>query len=936
MDTFERAATRAIVTCHPKEAVARLGGHADDGLSSAEIARRREVSGPNELAKGDGETACAKFLEQLKEPLILLLFGSAVVSSLLGQYDDALSIAVAVLIVTTVAYVQESRSAETLKALGNLIPPRCLVVRSSRPASDIAAADLVPGDIVVISTGDRVPADCRLVEAVELVVDESSLTGESEPVSKTQDWRGPLPTCDQVPLAECQTILFAGTFVRFGRGRAVVVTIGPKTEVGAAAQELESLEPGRTPLQQGMDALGRKLSAASIAVIVVIGVVGLIRGEALLDVFTVGVSLAVAAIPEGLPICVAVTLALGVMRIAQRNAIVKRLPAVEALGCADVLCCDKTGTLTKGEMRVAEAKCGAWSLRRTLEGKWECKRDGDRDWRSDLGLPGSIEACFDVCCLCSNATVAHGNPTEVALLAAAQELGVTDRRPSTVRVSEVAFSSERKRMEVRVKDGNETCTYVKGALESLNFDAESKWRDESMAMAVRGLRVLALLKSDGRSSQLLGLIGLADPPRESARSAVKQLQARGTRVVMLTGDGRETAVAIAKKVGILGGDQDGLVLSGSELDQLAAGSLKASDLADDDTPGGTLFCGSPQRDPDRVSSVVQRVAVLYRVSPRHKLAVVRLLRQAGRVVAMTGDGVNDAPALRAADVGVAMGKAGTDVAKEAADVVLADDELASIVHAVDEGKAIFHNIRNFLTFQLSTSLAALGIVAGAKVLGLPPPLNPTQVLWINIIMDGPPAQSLGVEPCDAAVKLQPPRKRDEPVITDKMARRVLSSAALVTFGTLYVFATELAKDSTGETSTRHDTTMTFTTFVFFDLINALTCRSDVALVGTSRLPLCANTAFAVAICFCLVGQLLVVYTAPMQRVFGTEALSLHDVGVCALVASTVLPLDIFRKLDLLHGRLPCVRPRLFSSAPSKKDDDEEEDFLERKNSLGVV
>ena len=497
-------------------------------------------------------------------------------------------------------------------------------------------------------------------------------------------------------------------------------------------------------------------------------------------------------------------------------------------------------------------------------------------------------------------------------------------------MSEVAFSSERKRMEVRVKDKNGTFTYVKGALESLNFDAEQKWADENSQMAVRGLRVLALLKSDGRTTQLLGLVGLADPPRESALQAVTELHERGTRVVMLTGDGRETAVAIAKKVGILG---DGLVLSGSELDQLASGSLKASDLTDEDTPGGTLFCGSPRRDPDRVSSVVQRVAVLYRVSPRHKLAVVRLLRQAGRVVAMTGDGVNDAPALRAADVGVAMGKIGTDVAKEAADVVLADDELGSIVAAVDEGKAIFHNIRNFLTFQLSTSLAALGIVAGAKVLGLPPPLNPTQVLWINIIMDGPPAQSLGVEPCDSAVKLQPPRKRDEPVITDKMARRVLSSAALVTAGTLYVFSSEFAKDGI-DSSTRHDTTMTFTTFVLYDMVNALTCRSDVALVGTSRLPIFANKAFVVAIACCLVGQLLVVYTAFGQRVFGTEALSMHDVGVCAFWASLVLPLDILRKLNLFGNRMGWI-VSWGASAPSKKVDDDE-DFMERKNSLGVV
>ena len=445
-------------------------------------------------------------------------------------------------------------------------------------------------------------------------------------------------------------------------------------------------------------------------------------------------------------------------------------------------------------------------------------------------------------------------------------------------------------------------------------------------MASRGLRVLAVLKSDDKGTRLLGLLGISDPPRPSAREAVARLAERGTRTIMLTGDGRETAVAVARAVAVLPEDADvgagaDLVLSGDEFDQLAAGG----DGADAAPPGGALVCGSRRDRDDHAAAVLRRVAVLYRVSPRHKLDVVRVLRRAGCVVAMTGDGVNDAPALKAADVGVAMGVAGTDVAKEAADVVLANDELLCILHAVDEGKAIFHNIRNFLTFQLSTSLAALGIVAGAKLLGLPQPLNPMQVLWINIIMDGPPAQSLGVEPCDEAVRRQPPRKRDEPTITDAMVFRVLSSAALVAAGTLAVFSAELAKDGTGEGSTKHDTTMTFTVFVLFDMVNALTCRSQTNLVGSAKLPVCANAAFGVAISACVLGQLLVVYCPPLQRVFGTEALSGRDVLVCAAVASSVLALDVARKLYVILGcavgaRLGGRIPRFFASAPSKKDD----------------
>ena len=937
MSGVGRAAERKLVFCGCEDACALLKTDADRGLDDGDVASRRLAYGPNELAEEEEEGACRKFLEQLKEPLILLLFGSAVVSSLLGQYDDAISIAVAVLIVTLVAYVQEAKSEQTLKALASLVPPRALAVRGGRPAADVAAADLVPGDVVVVAAGDRVPADVRLVEAVELLVDESSLTGESEPVDKVADARDDAEAAapGAAPVTDCRTLLFAGTFVRYGRGRGVVACTGSRTEFGIAAQELKDLEPGRTPLQQGMDSLGKKLSAASIAVIVAIGLVGVLRGEPILDVFTVGVSLAVAAIPEGLPICVAVTLALGVMRIARHKAVVKRLPAVEALGCTDVLCCDKTGTLTKNEMVMTEARCGAWLLRRGPRGGWECSVDvpagGDREWLAldgeDALLPQPVLAALDASSLCSNAELDAGQPTEVALLRAARELGVADRRRSTTRVSEVAFSSERKRMEVRVaeRDGS-VGTYVKGALEALTFDADPRWHREASTMASRGLRVLAVLKSDDKGTRLLGLLGISDPPRPSAREAVVRLAERGTRTIMLTGDGRETAVAVARAVAVLPEDADvgggaDLVLSGDEFDQLAAGG----DGADAAPPGGALVCGSRRDRDDHAAAVLRRVAVLYRVSPRHKLDVVRVLRRAGCVVAMTGDGVNDAPALKAADVGVAMGVAGTDVAKEAADVVLANDELLCILHAVDEGKAIFHNIRNFLTFQLSTSLAALGIVAGAKLLGLPQPLNPMQVLWINIIMDGPPAQSLGVEPCDEAVRRQPPRKRDEPTITDAMVFRVLSSAALVAAGTLAVFSAELAKDGTGEGSTKHDTTMTFTVFVLFDMVNALTCRSQTNLVGSAKLPVCANAAFGVAISACVLGQLLVVYCPPLQRVFGTEALSGRDVLVCAAVASSVLALDVARKLYVILGcalgaRLGGRIPRFFASAPSKKDD----------------
>jgi len=697
---LDRCTSRAVVLPPPATFAEKLFVDASQGLSPTEVATRQKIHGPNELSQDEPETACSKFLAQLKEPLVLLLFGSAVVSTLLGQYDDAVSIAAAVLIVTFVAFVQETRSEQSLKALASLVPPRAVVVRGGLVAAELRASELVPGDVVVVSAGDRVPADCRVVECNELLVDESSLTGESEAVAKVAILAAEaLKRCSEAPegqlcLSDCRTVLFAGTFVRAGRARCIVVCTGMLTEFGRAAQEMKDLEPGRTPLQQGMDDLGRRLSAGSIVLILGIGVVGIARGESVLEVFQVGVSLAVAAIPEGLPICVAVTLALGVMRIARRNAVVKRLPAIEALGCTDVLCVDKTGTLTKNEMTLTEVLCQGWRLRRRPDGRFEAmqtvaQRRAPRphDERDDDGeeeekwfdvehstVPEAIRSALDCCCLCSNAEITAGQPTEVAMLVAANALGVADRRASTVRTHEIAFDSDRKRMEVQVVDrpGSQPRRYVKGALDAVLADAEADEPDVARRgasdMARRGLRVLAVATSNNATGTLkfVGVVGISDPPRSTARPAVKALQTRGTRVLMLTGDGRETAVAIAKQCGILPDDffdgannDDGdAILSGTELEAASSTRLQA----------GFSEC-------DAFDRLVSRAAVLYRVSPRHKLDVVRSLQRCGRVVAMTGDGVNDAPALKAADVGVAMGVRGTDVAAEAADVVRESGEI---------------------------------------------------------------------------------------------------------------------------------------------------------------------------------------------------------------------------------------------------------------------
>lgn len=981
-----RCTSREIVYASPEDVCSMFRCEATTGLSSEEAARRlREDYGPNELEQDVPDHPCVKFAAQLKEPLILLLFASAIISLCLGQYDDALSIALAVLIVTFVAFVQEVRSEESLKALASLVPHKANVLRDGTLTTQLAK-ELVPGDVVEILAGARIPADCRIIECVEFLVDESSLSGESEPVTKVEESRERPDKAHQngarsprspssllLPVSECETTVFMGTFARGGRCRGVVVCTGGQTEFGRAAAEMKELEAQRSPLQQGMDELGKRLSFASICVIVAIGIAGVLRGERLLDVFTIGVSLAVAAIPEGLPICVAVTLALGVIRMARRNAVVKRLPAVESLGCTDILCVDKTGTLTMNEMALSEVWCPPvvrggdkhreLRLRRRREdgGEKFCLVVENREYSAHV-LPSPICRAVDAACICSNATLGgdedgHGGvglPTEVAVLEAARDLGVDDRRSQLRRIHEVPFSSDRKRMDVTVQGEG---TFVKGAFEAIkptlfyysnenvaspmDENVKGMIRDAMQELSSRGLRVVTVAQTATPASAtprtktslyettdvdvatdslslrrmpdktptrvafeeeerapplvFLGLLALSDPARPSALEAVSALKDRGVKIIMLTGDGRDTARAIARDVGILSENRN-LDASGEDVDQW----VEQGELS------------------DRMS---QGVSVVYRVSPRHKLEVVRAMQRRGSVVAMTGDGVNDAPALRAADVGVAMGGGrGTDVAMEAADVVLTDDDILSIVAAVDEGKGIFHNIRNFITFQLSTSFAALSLVAVSHLLDLPIPLNAMQVLWINIIMDGPPSQSLGCEDVDPAIKFYPPRPRTEAVVTSRMFSRVLTSALLICFGTLAMFVTHLDETSSAPngTASPRASTMTFTTFVFFDMFNALSCRSDRHIVCTKNLPLFTNRPFCFAVGGSILGQIAVIYWAPLRAVFQTEPLSLRDLASIVAVASTVLVLDIARKLHMYGAKnlvvFDSISPRSMSSS----------------------
>ncbi len=952
--------------------------------------------------------------------MILLLLASAGLSLLVGNRDDALSISIAVTIVVSVAFVQEWRSEKSIEALNHLVPNHAHLIRaeqvgarprrsSSWPVNDegntlgtqfpgpdeqdataieqastkVMAATLVPGDLVLFTTGDRIPADIRVTKASDLTIDESNLTGENEPVRVTAEakHRSPArspsrdtyglevpaqqyaPSGERIVDPDTQTsnrtnIAYMGTLVRSGYGQGIVYATGGQTHFGTIAASVTETESPRTPLQLSMDALGAQLSKASGAFIALIAIVGYFQGKKLLDIFTISISLAVAAIPEGLPIIVTVTLALGVHRMARHNAIVRKLPSVETLGSVNVVCSDKTGTLTMNHMTTT--KMWFFGAPKTLDvdsddEDTETSADGltlrilrigniannarlnklhhtSAASRAVLSSTASTESSVDY--LRSRWV---GAPTDVAIMDLVDRFKEPDIREALGhRLGETPFSSERKWMGVTVgamgagaiggdrsSQNDKEVAYVKGAIDKvlarcvtyLTRDGREIVLDDARKkeafqaaekLAEEGLRVLAFASGNviraksakehvSRSSTptiklgtapaathdedvytslcFAGIVGMSDPPRYGVSKSIGKLMKGGVRVVMITGDAKTTAVAIARKLGMVvatarphsaAGAAVRPVLTGADIDNMSQEELEGA---------------------------IGNTSIFARTSPDHKLKIIRALQGRGDVVAMTGDGVNDAPALKKADIGISMGLHGTDVAKEAADMILTDDDFSTILHAIEEGKGIFSNVQNFLTFQLSTSAAALSLVFICTCLGYKNPLNAMQILWINIIMDGPPAQSLGVEPVSADVMALPPRARGASVLTAKLLKRVAIAAAMICAGTMLIYTHEMLDGVV----TRRDTTMTFTTFVFFDMFNALACRSDTKSILRGEIGLFSNTLFNWSVAGSLFGQLLVIYLPWLQEVFQTEALGLYDLVALSGVASTVFWVDEARK-----------------------------------------
>ncbi|CAK5281921.1 unnamed protein product [Mycena citricolor] len=901
-DEIRETVSARFAHCSIEETVSYFRTSLESGLRRADVPNLLASHGYNEFSVSTPEHMLVKFAKTIYEsPLILLLCASATVSALMGNIDDAVSIAVAVLIVLTVGFIQEHRSEKSLEALNKLVPHHCHVLRDGQ-THHILANELVPGDVVTFATGDRVPADVRITEAVDLEIDESSLTGETEGRRKNADT---VPHTGQVALADRSCIGFMGTLVRSGRGTGVIVATGTETEFGVIFSMMQDVEEKRTPLQLSMDELAKKLSMLSFGIIGVICLIGVLQHRSWLDMFTIGVSLAVAAIPEGLPIVTTVTLALGVLRMAKRKAIVKKLHSVESLGSVSVICSDKTGTLTMNEQTVIEA----YSVDETtlLDPA-----------PVSSSLPAAIRKTLDIGVLCNNSSLVRnenglfvGQSTDVALVNVLHACGQTDRRQTFKRTSERPFNSEQKYMAVSGLHSDSTLGpnprevyYMKGSIENVlercRFyyvsDESTPALDDAIrrvilskaqAVSSRGLRVLAMAygingpaagttplgsrtpssdrdqSREGWNLVFAGFTAMHDPPRRGVADAIGLLQAGGVQVVMITGDAEETAVSIARALGLnVGGGHheetgNSFVLTGKAIDQMSKSQLM-----------------------ERVGTV----SVFARTTPRHKLAIVEAYQARGAVVAMTGDGVNDAPALKRADIGVSMGKSGTDVAKEAAHVILVDDNFTTILPAIEEGKSIFHNIQNFLSFQLSTAAAALTLITLSTFLGLSNPLNAMQILFINILMDGPPSQSLGVDPVDPAVMRRPPRKKDAPIITRRLLYRVLFSASIIVVGTLFVYMFALQD----ETMSRREQTMTFTCFVFLDLVSAVQNRG----IGCG---LTQNKMLVTTVSISALSQLALVYVPFMQAVFQTAALDMGDLGVILALAGVSFVLHEARR-----------------------------------------
>jgi Ca2+-transporting ATPase len=873
--------------------VCDLLGSSPAGLSSTEAAQRLVRHGPNALTQAPRVSAASLLAAQFRNVLVLILLAATALSALLGHGVEAIAITVIVLFAVLLGFVQEYRAERAMAALRAMSAPVSIALRDGEEV-EVAAHDLVPGDVIVLTAGSQVPADARLLHAASLQTLEAALTGESTPVEKHTQ---PIADAD-APVGDRVNMVFAGTSVGRGRGRALVTATGMATEFGRIAHLLRTAAPGRTPLQINLDRLAGQLARAALAVVIVIIGVGLARGQPLIEMLVFGIALAVAVVPEALPAVVTISLAIGAQRLARRHALMRRLSAVETLGSTTVICSDKTGTLTRDEMTVRRIWLGGEWI--DVAGSGYAPEGGFSHNGAATAASPALRLLLTSAALCTDAHLRRaedghwrvkGDPTEGALIAAAAKAGLhkPELEQASPRIDELPFDADSRRMSTLHRQGDSTFACVKGAAEAVlaactrlqrtdgscvPLDAEHGARvlAAADAMAGQALRVIAVARRDDATRDsldgglvLLGLFGMIDPPRPEARPALDACRRAGIRVMMITGDHPATAAAIARDLDLLG---DGRVVTGAQLDAL---------------------------DDAALAQEIERIAVCARVSPAHKLRIVQALQSRGHVVAMTGDGVNDAPALRRADIGVAMGVSGTDVAREAAAMTLTDDNFATIVAAIEEGRAIFANIRKYLMFLLGSNIGEIGLMTGAALFGLPLPLTAVQILYVNLATDGLPALALAVDPADPDLGSRQPRDPRQGIFTRPVVTLMLAAGLWSALVNLALFAWLLH----GGRDPAAAMTMTFVCLVLLQFFSAYGLRSDRTPIW--RRPF-ANRWLNLAILWEIGLLALIVYLPALQGPFATAALSASDLLLVLAVAASVVPVIEIAKAANRRGK----------------------------------
>lgn len=858
------------------------------GLSQWEASERLKIYGTNELSAQKKVSPLALFFGQFQDFMTVILMAAIGASWILGETADGITILIIILMNGVLGFIQEYRTEKSLEALKELSAPVARVIRDGREQS-IPAKEVVPGDLLILEAGDKITADCVLVEATNLQVNESILTGESTPVEKRVGKRGTQGEEDR------EHLLFMGTTITMGRAKARVVSTGMTTEMGKIAHMLQSVEEEDTPLKRRLNRIGKELVFICLAVCLLIMIAGIYHGETIYSMLLSGISLAVAAIPEGLPAIVTVSLAIGVQRMLKRQALVRKLPAVETLGSVNVICSDKTGTLTENKMTVKKIFVEDQTLEVSGQGhslSGEFSLDGRTITPREHQ---TLKMLLAIGALCNNAEIngeeVYGDPTEVAILVASAKGNlVKGAGVGYKRLAEIPFDSDRKLMSVICSnEKNELFLMVKGAPDKIferctqrlgkggiqPFDGLEKGRAARIneEMASQALRVLAFaykplthmpreLSAKALEKDLIfvGLEGMIDPPRPEAIQAIKSCYGAGIKPVMITGDHKSTALAVGKELGMHIANHR--VVTGDEIEKMGDQELE---------------------------NVVRNTVIFARVTPRHKLRIVQAFKRRGNIVAMTGDGVNDAPALKEADIGVAMGKTGTDVAKEASAMVLLDDNFATIVAAVEEGRMIYDNIRKFIRYLLSCNLGEILMMGVAAFIGMPMPLIPIQILWLNLVTDGLPALALGVDPPDEEIMRRPPRKQNEGIFSKGLGGNIFISGALIGISSLLAFAIVMYQN--GDLNLARTTA--FTTMIVAELLYAFECRSErvsVFKVGMGKNPyLLAATLSSFALTF------LVLYEPHLSQIFKTVALGLKEwalvVGLSAVefIINSLIP-----------------------------------------------